>query len=363
MSAWKWTRVYGVVLCVSLLSLGVACGDTEEEDTGGGQDTANNAGNNDVNNDGNNDTNNDVNNDGNNDVNNDGNNDVNNDAPVCGDGVCDDGEDSANCEQDCPAQGPVCGDDVCEEGEDADNCAVDCGPDGPECGNGVCEEGEDTDNCEQDCPADGPECGNGVCEEGEDTNNCAADCPAEGPECGNGVCEEGEDAASCSEDCDGGMMGGLCPPEGPFGNAEGDVAPDVVLMDCDGNPHSVRDLCANKVGWIFEFAAWCPPCRTFARGFESLMADFEGEDLGVLFVISSDEGFSAPDANDCSAIRDAYGITSAPVLYDANGALQREFGVPANDINIIMSEGNVIEFKRQYSARDVPGELRRLLDE
>ncbi|MBN2560471.1 MAG: hypothetical protein JXQ75_06035, partial [Phycisphaerae bacterium] len=45
----------------------------------------------------------------------------------CGDGVCDAGEDSTNCPQDCEAGGPVCGDGVCDAGEDSTNCPEDCG--------------------------------------------------------------------------------------------------------------------------------------------------------------------------------------------------------------------------------------------
>ncbi len=46
---------------------------------------------------------------------------------------------------------------------------------GPTCGDGVCEAGEDTVSCPQDCDA-GPVCGNGVCEAGEDFTTCFADC-------------------------------------------------------------------------------------------------------------------------------------------------------------------------------------------
>ncbi|MCA9545133.1 MAG: hypothetical protein KC613_12105, partial [Myxococcales bacterium] len=54
--------------------------------------------------------------------------------------------------------------------------------------------------------------------------------------------------------------GGACPPAGPFGTAVGDVAADLQLPDCDGTLHSVHAECGQPL-WIFEFAAWCPPCR------------------------------------------------------------------------------------------------------
>ena len=130
-------------LCCALLVTGC-----EDDTTGGeGGDDGNNAANNDTNND----------------ANNDGNNDVNNDGPVCGDGQCDDGEDSASCPDDCEPPGPVCGDGQCDDGEDNANCPDDCEPPGPVCGDGQCDDGEDSDNCPDDCEAP-PEV---ICEPGE----------------------------------------------------------------------------------------------------------------------------------------------------------------------------------------------------
>jgi len=48
----------------------------------------------------------------------------------------------------------------------------------------------------------------------------------------------------------------LCPPMGPYGTSVGDIAKDVQLTDCDGNPYSVHDLCDGAAAWIFGFAGW-----------------------------------------------------------------------------------------------------------
>ncbi len=47
--------------------------------------------------------------------------------------------------------------------------------------------------------------------------------------------------------------------------------------------------------------------------------------------------------------------------FDGEGRFQEALGVPSNDINLIMSRGNVIRFKRQYSNGQVAEELRALL--
>ena len=111
-------------------------------------------------------------------------------GPVCGNGVCEPGEDSINCPQDCPPGG-FCGDGACDPaiGEDCNSCPEDCGP-CTTCGNGVCEPefGENSTNCPEDCPPINS-CGNGICDPGtgEDVFTCPQDCP-------EGVCPPGGDA-------------------------------------------------------------------------------------------------------------------------------------------------------------------------
>jgi hypothetical protein len=94
----------------------------------------------------------------------------------CGDGVCDDGETSTTCPEDC--KGPVCGDGVCGSGETHASCPQDC-----TCGDGKCEADETAATCPADCGSGGsgsdtPVCGNNKCEAGETVSNCPADCEA-----------------------------------------------------------------------------------------------------------------------------------------------------------------------------------------
>lgn len=206
----------------------------------------------------------------------------------CGDGLCEFGEDPCNCPDDCgaPEQNetglctdgvdndcdgvadcddsdcanePVClcGNGVCDPEENCTDCPEDCisGGAAGECGNGVCEpdSGEDCRSCPNDCagkqtgkPSNrfccgddvGCEdsrcnkdeyscgetpvpycCGDGTCGGAENSDNCAIDCPA--PYCGDSNCDPGEEC-SCFDDC-------------PRLATEVDLCNDGIDNDCDGN--------------------------------------------------------------------------------------------------------------------------------
>ena len=92
----------------------------------------------------------------------------------------------------------------------------------PYCGNGVCEEGETTENCPEDCPTTTttlPECRDEdylctiediPCCEGlvevplafpEDGECIAATCGSICRPCGDGICQANENNCSCPVDC------------------------------------------------------------------------------------------------------------------------------------------------------------------
>jgi uncharacterized protein YkwD len=95
---------------------------------------------------------------------------------VCGNGLCEPGEDCASCVADCGSCSAVCGNGLCEPGEDCASCVADCGTCPPVCGDGTCDAGEACDVCIADCGECPPVCGDGVCEGNEDVNNCLDDC-------------------------------------------------------------------------------------------------------------------------------------------------------------------------------------------
>ncbi|MFQ6010198.1 MAG: PGF-pre-PGF domain-containing protein [Candidatus Aenigmatarchaeota archaeon] len=129
-------------------------------------------------------------------------------GPVCGNDICEEGEDSTTCPADCPIV-PVCGNDILEAGETSATCCLDAGcPTGqtcvnntcvegvaPVCGNEILEANETSDTCCLDagCPT-GQTCVDNVCVE-EEANVTAAVAV-----CGNGVLEAGETSDTCCED-------------------------------------------------------------------------------------------------------------------------------------------------------------------
>ncbi|MBW1742457.1 MAG: hypothetical protein JRJ47_03370 [Deltaproteobacteria bacterium] len=208
----------------------------------------------------------------------------------CGDGTCDPGEDECNCPGDCGAPEVnetglctdgvdndcdgaadcddsdcanefvcLCGNGVCDPGEDCNVCPDDCIGSGSDasCGNGVCEPdaGENCHSCPNDCAGrqtgkpskrfccgddigcgdsrctshgyacgSTPEpfcCGDGFCEGSEDSYNCTIDCGPP-PSCGDGSCDADEDVCSCPDDCGAPLI------------SETGSCNDGIDNDCDG---------------------------------------------------------------------------------------------------------------------------------
>ncbi len=87
---------------------------------------------------------------------------------------------------------PICGNGVCQDGEDSDSCPEDCSW----CGDGTCDADEDAWSCPDDCGY----CGDAYCAPNEDEWSCPDDCGY----CGDAYCAPNEDEWSCPDDCGGG---------------------------------------------------------------------------------------------------------------------------------------------------------------
>lgn len=113
-------------------------------------------------------------------------------GPDCGDGTCGEDEDPCTCPGDCLKQAtdcceaedcpqPNCGEccvATCNDFVCGDTVLADC------CGNGTCEEGENAAECPEDCT-----CGDGICDSSESTQLCTVDCPPSpvDPDCVNNL--------------------------------------------------------------------------------------------------------------------------------------------------------------------------------
>jgi len=99
------------------------------------------------------------------------------------------------------------------------------------CGDGLCDGYETTANCPADCAAGAAAaCGNGTCEVSETNTSCPADCTI--TTCGNGTCDAAtETTANCPADCGGGGAGGF---------AAATAAPGTCVNTQNANPNGAN---------------------------------------------------------------------------------------------------------------------------
>ncbi|PIO06806.1 hypothetical protein COT47_02660, partial [Candidatus Woesearchaeota archaeon CG08_land_8_20_14_0_20_43_7] len=117
--------------------------------------------------------------------------------PFCGDGTCNINETQFDCPADC-APTWYCGDLICNTNESSYDCPADCGLP-PSCGDSTCDANETQYNCPDDCGAP-PGCGDATCDANETQYNCPDDCGLP-PSCGDNVCGTGESSYNCPQDC------------------------------------------------------------------------------------------------------------------------------------------------------------------
>ncbi|MBI5608003.1 MAG: hypothetical protein HY902_03915 [Deltaproteobacteria bacterium] len=230
-------------------------------------------------------------------------------SAVCGNGVCEIGENTLNCLGDCP--NPKCGNGVCEAGESAASCTKDCANQCPggtacvcagdaDCTIGVCHtSGSNKKTCPQECidvcPTDwtctevqnikgdyvnvcvskaGYVCGDGKCSSKETTASCPKDCKNVAV-CGNGTCENGETTALCPKDCPSTLPGcgnGTCSITENFKSCPADCAVNtagckgrcgLTAVDASGNLCYCDKLCKSSGDCCADYATYCtctPSC-------------------------------------------------------------------------------------------------------
>jgi len=147
-----------------------------------------------------------------------------------------------------------------------------------------------------------------------------------------------------------------CPPAGPFGTSPGQTIPDVTLLDCDGVAHSLHDLCAHEVSWVFEYTDWCPPCRDFAARADAIYRSHAARDLAAFFIVAEDDSFGPPTAELCADVRARYGL-GMTVLFDPTQSFASTLGVPTNDFHLVMTRGNVVHWTGRYADDEIESRL------
>ncbi|MEZ4231145.1 MAG: redoxin domain-containing protein [Polyangiaceae bacterium] len=155
-----------------------------------------------------------------------------------------------------------------------------------------------------------------------------------------------------------------CPPGGPYGDAVGDVVPDVTLYDCDGNATSLHDLCEAPVSVVYTFAAWCPVCRSHMESGRpnQLLEEHRAAGLEEWVVVTQKSDGSTADAELCALTRDTYSLTPK-VLFDPDDSLRKRVGLQVNSGGLVMSGGGRIELKVGYDFDAVEAKVGSLLPE
>jgi len=191
---------------------------------------------------------------------------------VCGDGICDPVEENkCTCTMDCgnpPTVESICGDGL---DNDCDNL-VDCAD--PDCisyyacvcnNDGICEEGEDCHNCQNDCiRGDDLGCDNDtICEplRGEDCQSCPTDCRGvltgkpsgryccgSNRICGNTECNNGDWQCSMEQPVQYCCGDGVCQGEEDESNCATDCSITCTVdWDCDDASECTKDTCVNNI--------------------------------------------------------------------------------------------------------------------
>jgi hypothetical protein len=179
---------------------------------------------------------------------------------------------------------------VCDPGEDSCNCSDDCGA--PPSNEIDCSDGIDND-CDGlidgDDLLDCPLCGNGVCDPGEDSCSCSDDCgapPSNEIDCSDGIDNDCDGNTDCQDsDCFGDSN---CEP--PQALSTVIVGEGTVLKDPDESAYAVGEVvtltAVPDLGW--EFNRWegdvsgvQNPTQLTIDGNPSVIAIFATEDCGT----------------------------------------------------------------------------------
>jgi len=132
--------------------------------------------------------------------------------------------------------------------------------------------------------------------------------------------------------------------EAPKAPREGKPAPDFVLPDLAGRTTRLADL-QGKVVLVNFWATWCPPCREEVPSMAKLNRLMAGKPFQML-AVSIDEG--GKEAVEAFFKKEG---TELPVLFDANGAVSRLYGITGVPETFVLDKKGVI-LKKVIGAMD-----------
>ena len=119
--------------------------------------------------------------------------------------------------------------------------------------------------------------------------------------------------------------------------AEPVVAPDFVVEDMDGEPHSLRDY-RGKVVLINFWATWCPPCRREMPSLENLYQKLRDQPFAILAI----NQWESPD-HVFSYMGDLSVFPTFPILFDRKSEVSEAFGVKGLPTSVVVDkQGRVV---------------------
>ncbi|MFT5358095.1 MAG: peroxiredoxin [Polyangiales bacterium] len=179
------------------------------------------------------------------------------------------------------------------------------------------------------------------------------------------VIDAGGDDVGPSEDVgpelEDAATAGMCPPAGPFGTTVGEIAPDAMLEDCDGNPVSLHSMCGESAVWLYRFSEWCPPCQRFVRGdAENFYQRFVDDGVQAVVVIAQNAGGEIATRSDCARLSEQFGL-SFPVLIDPRNEMNG-LGIQVNAEAMAFDSDMRILYSAQYNHGGIPAAVMSVLE-
>ncbi|MFO0757630.1 MAG: hypothetical protein U0359_14130 [Byssovorax sp.] len=111
------------------------------------------------------------------------------------------------------------------------------------------------------------------------------------------------------------------PPGATVGVETGQQLAPITVLDCDGNPASLDELCGASALWIFAASGTCPFCKSVSAQQEMIHAAYAAKNLASVNILVENGQGKPPDANDCKVWRAKFGQDKVRTYYDPTGTI------------------------------------------